>query len=69
MVRSGRVAGSARRFTQGMRTTRGAVWFAMFLAGFTSLTFTGLGRYPGFPGSKMYRSTVLMSLAKTTANF
>ncbi len=33
----------------------GAVWFAMLLAGFTSLTVIGGSLYLGFLGSKMYR--------------
>jgi len=33
----------------------GAVWFAILLAGFTSLTVIGGGLYLGFLGSKMYR--------------
>ena len=32
----------------------GMVWFALLLAGFTSLTVIGGGLYLGFLGSKMY---------------
>jgi hypothetical protein len=33
----------------------GIVWFAVLLAGFTSLTVIAGGLYLGFLGSKMYR--------------